>query len=61
MPETHFMLNATANIVEITKFKDAITMLEIKHKDEYTLKRDLTAVFDVTKPQRTVWEFSAKV
>ena len=42
--ETDFLLYATANTVGIAT--DAITMLEIKHKDEYTLiKRDLTAMF----------------
>ena len=36
-------------------------MLEVKHKDEYTLiKRDLTAMFDVTKPQELYENFLQK-
>ena len=57
--ETDFLLYATANTVGIAK--DAITMLEVKHKDEYTLiKRDLTAMFDVTKPQELYENFLQK-
>ena len=57
--EFFFLLYATTNIVGLAK--EAITMLEVKHREDYSLiKRDLIDMFDVKKNQELSENFLQK-
>ena len=55
--EEDFLLYATTNTVGLAK--EAITMLEVKHKEDYSLiKCDLIDMFDVTNSNRFLHQVS---